>query len=490
MQQVHLAPLRQSFRQGAVQGVHGGGVAVEAGLRRGGVPQQGEGVRFQVEGLWQLLVEIGDEQAGKVIAPRRGVQQVGSQGGVEDEALRPQAVFQQRPRQVLDIVGDLADVRREQGVQKGVPVPLILVEEQLRRDAGVRPGPADHREARQVRQGQHRYMVRRSPEGQQPLRLSRLCDLLHGHGEVRPFRRWLLRRGQAELLDQLGELQLQKQRVGVRAGLPAQVLLGMEVQRRVGNDGGQPVRLPGALLPLRQLADGGRLGLDVRHFGVQVVDALVLLDQGHGGLLPDAGDAGDVVGAVPHQGLQVDHVDGGEAVLLLEGGLRHILGGGLPHAGGHQLHHGVVGNELQAVLVAGDHHAVPAVRLALAGDGADQVVGLPALLLITGNVQGVQHLFQHRHLDPELLRHGLAGGLVGLRRLMAEGWSVDVEGDAQRVRRLLPLQSKERGEKSEDGVGIQPVPCGQGADAIIGPVDDAVAVDDHELHGEFLLPAG
>ncbi|CAN3995271.1 hypothetical protein GMJFJA_GMJFJA_09725, partial [Dysosmobacter welbionis] len=94
-----------------------------------------------------------------------------------------------------DIVGDLADVRREQGVQKGVPVPLILVEEQLRRDAGVRPGPADHREARQVRQGQHRYMVRRSPEGQQPLRLSRLCDLLHGHGEVRPFRRWLLRRG-------------------------------------------------------------------------------------------------------------------------------------------------------------------------------------------------------------------------------------------------------------------------------------------------------
>ena len=36
----------------------------------------------------------------------------------------------------------------------------------------------------------------------------------------------------------------------------------------------------------------------------------------------------------------------------------------------------------------------------LAGDGADQVVGLPALQLIAGNVQGVQHLFQHRHLHP------------------------------------------------------------------------------------------
>ena len=184
------------------------------------------------------------------------------------------------------------------------------------------------------------------------------------------------------------------------------------------------------------------------------------------------------------------YVDGVKTVIGGEGRRCHILGGGLPHAGGHQLHHGVVGNELQAVLVAGDHHAVPAVRLALAGDGADQVVGLPALLLITGNVQGVQHLFQHRHLDPELLRHGLAGGLVGLRGLMAEGWSVDVEGDAQRVRRLLPLQSKERGEKSEDGVGVKPVPCGERTDAVIGPIQDAVAVDDHELHGEFLLPAG
>jgi len=49
-------------------------------------------------------------------------------------------------------------------------------------------------------------MVRRSPEGQQPLRLSRLCDLLHGHGEVRPFRRWLLRRGQAALAEEYRQL--------------------------------------------------------------------------------------------------------------------------------------------------------------------------------------------------------------------------------------------------------------------------------------------
>ena len=53
-----------------------------------------------------------------------------------------------------------------------------------------------------------------------------------------------------------------------------------------------------------------------------------------------------------------------------------------------------------------------------------------------------------------------------------------------------PDQTLERGEKSEDGVGVKPVPCGERTDAVIGPIQDAVAVDDHELHGEFLLPAG
>ena len=36
-------------------------------------------------------------------------------------------------------------------------------------------------------------------------------------------------------------------------------------------------------------------------------------------------------------------------------------------------------------------------------------------------------------------------------------------------------------------VGIQPVPGGQGADAVIGAVQYTVAVQDHELHGRDLL---
>ena len=70
---------------------------------------------------------------------------------------------------------------------------------------------------------------------------------------------------------------------------------------------------------------------------------------------------------------------------------------------------------------------------------------------------------------------------------MAEGWGVDVEGDAQGVRFLLAFQPQQRGEKAEHGVGVQPVPGGKRADAVVGPVDNGIAVNDHEFHGLFLL---
>ena len=140
-------------------------------------------------------------------------------------------------------------------------------------------------------------------------------------------------------------------------------------------------------------------------------------------------------------------------------------------------------DELQGVLVSRHHHAVPILGLALAGDGTDEVVCLPALQLVAGDAQGVQDLLHHRDLDPELLRHGFAGGLVALLRLVAEGRRVEVEGDAESVGLLLLPQAEEGGEEAEDRVGIEPIPGGEGADAVKRPVEDAVAVDDHELHG-------
>ena len=396
LEQFPLAPLPEPGGQGAVQGLHRRGIAVQGG---GGVPvsQEGEGVRLQVQRLGQLLVEVGDKEALKVIAPRRGVQQVGRQGRVKDEALRRKAVFQQRPRQVLDVVGDLFDLLRKKGRQQAVPIPLIALEEQLRHYGAALSRLAEDPRGGAVRQGQQGHVVRRLPEVQQLRPPGGVRHGLHGGGGFLPG---LGGRGgpgaEAEFLHELGELQLQKQRIGPGARGPAQIVLRVEVQGRVGDDGGQPAGMPGVRLPLRQLFDhaglGGSIrgGHDFRHVGIEMVNGAIHLNQAHGGLFPHALHAGDVVGAVPHQGLEVDHMNGVKAVFLPEGRLRHVLCGGLAHAGGDQLHPGRFVDKLEAVLVPGDHDALPARRPAFPGDCAQKVVRLPALQLIAGDVQRVQ----------------------------------------------------------------------------------------------------
>ena len=70
---------------------------------------------------------------------------------------------------------------------------------------------------------------------------------------------------------------------------------------------------------------------------------------------------------------------------------------------------------------------------------------------------------------------------------MAEGGLPAVEGYAQGLRVFLVQQALEGGDEAVYRVGIQPLPGGQGADAVIGAVQYTVAVQDHELHGRDLL---
>src|SRR5699024_2951829 len=93
-------------------------------------------------------------------------------------------------------------------------------------------------------------------------------------------------------------------------------------------------------------------------------------------------------GGVSHQGLQVDDVDGVKAVLLLEGLRGHVLRSGTAHAGGHQLDGGGVSDQLEGVLVPGDDDGLPPGGGVFYRNGADQVVGLPAVQLVHGDVHG------------------------------------------------------------------------------------------------------
>ena len=176
-------------------------------------------------------------------------------------------------------------------------------------------------------------------------------------------------------------------------------------------------------------------------------------------------------------------MDGIKAVCLPKDRRRHVGGECLAHAGGHQLDAGLVGDQLEAVLVAGHHHALPAPLLAAAGDGAQQVVGLVACQLVAGDGHGGQYLLHHRQLLGQLLRHSLAGGLVVGVCLMAEGGLPPVERHAQCIGLFLVHEPLQHVEKAKNGVGVQSLPGGQGLYPVKGAVDDAVAVKDHQFHG-------
>jgi hypothetical protein len=345
----------------------------------------------------------------------------------------------------------------------------------------------------QAGQGQHGHVVGLAPQRQQLLSPGGVRDHLAGAGALHHLallgRALSLGSGEVVFVNELGKFQLQEELIkAVVVHLFAQVLLRVKVQRGITPDSGQVVGHAGHLLPLLELFNdtglGGGAGGHLRggHGLVQRVNGAVPAHQGHSSLLAHALDAGDVVAGVAHQSLQVNDVDGIKAILLPKGLGGHIFGGGAAHAGGHQLHRGVVGDQLEGVLVAGDHDSVPPGGGVLGGDGAHQVVRLPAVHLVDGDVHGGQHVLQNGYLAGQLIGHPLPGGLVAVIGQVAEGGSLAVKGDAQSVGVAVIQQLAQDIQKAEDGVGRL---AGAGGEILAhpvkGPVDQGVAVQDHQF---------
>ena len=422
------------------------------------------------------------------VAPVRGGQEIGRNGRVKDKAPGRQPPGQRPAHHVLDVIAQLRDLRPEKRRQKAG----IVLRFRLPEDSRLRPVlPPAHRQGGQLRQGQdgHRCSL---PLGDEFLPASRAGHVFQPAlaGDARLRLAGSLGVVQAHLADELLEAQLHKQgpqRHRVH-GL-CHVLLGIELDGGVPVDGAQVVGPEGTLPPGGEFflhAGGGVQGLVVQA-GVDLLQGPVLVEELHGRLLPHPRHTGDVVGGVAHEGFQVHHLQGAEAIGLLKGRGVHLFRGGLAHAGGDQLDVGPVCHELQGILVSGGHPAVPARLLACFGDGADEVVSLPARQLVAGDVHGVQHLFQHRHLHGQLLRHPLPLGLVVRIGQVAEGRLLPVEGHAHAVRvHLLPDAAQDI-QKAIDGVGGKALLVVQGVHPVVGPVDDGVAVDHQQLHPITLL---
>ena len=208
----------------------------------------------------------------------------------------------------------------------------------------------------------------------------------------------------------------------------------------------------------------------------QRVEVAVLVDELGGGLHADARHAGDIVGGVARQRLNVDHLVRRHAELLT-----HLVGPDRLVLHGVEHRHARL-DELHQVLVGGDDGHVAAGSNRVLGVGGDQVVRLEAQLLDAGDVEGPHCLADQRELGNELFRRGRTMRLVVLIDLVAKGLLAGIEDDGE-VRRPAPLarilqQLPQHGTEAVHGAHGQSVRgARQRRQGVEGAKDVARAVD-------------
>ncbi len=215
----------------------------------------------------------------------------------------------------------------------------------------------------------------------------------------------------------------------------------------------------------------GNLG-SVLHDPVQ---RAVLVEPLGGRLGADLGHARDVVRAVPDQGQVVDDLLGPDVEL----GLHAVAVE--PRAG-----HGVdqadpLVDQLRHVLVAGGNHRRDARLGGLAGERADDVVGLDALDAQQRQPHGGHGIEQRLDLRAQVVGHRRAVRLVLLEQLVTERPSRRVEDHGDEGGRLILEELVEHVQHAEHGAGGLAARCRQRRERMEGAIQVRRAVDEVEL---------
>ena len=133
------------------------------------------------------------------------------------------------------------------------------------------------------------------------------------------------------------------------------------------------------------------------------------VEDGSSGLGSDLGNAGDVVGRIAFERLDLGDELGAEAVVAVAHTL-DVVDPGVAEAGVHE-EVGVVVDELELVGIAGEDQGADACVLGFADDGSDDIVGFKAVNREDRDLHGGENALDHGYL---LVEFGIDRWPLGL----------------------------------------------------------------------------
>ncbi|MNQ55968.1 hypothetical protein D3C85_700780 [compost metagenome] len=473
------------------------------------------------------VVEVFQRQAVHVVAGRRGVEHVGFEHGVEGHALhldRRRGIGED-----VDVVlGVLADLGLARVFQDRLERRQHLVAIELRRHAHIGVGQRDvggfarrdrERQAHQLRLLRVEaggFAVEGDQFGLLQLRQPAIeLDLLEDRQVARRGRdrvdagrlRWRRsaggqakqvggRRGDAGDFAGLGSLALVLAQQFIAPALEFQLVVQLDQGRHIGGAGMQRVdfqvqrhvqldgrQLVGQVGHVAVLAELGRQGLGptdrqpghLLEVGVDHVEAAAEADQqAQRGFLADPRHPRNVVDLVAHQRQVVDDQLRTDTEFLF-----HAID--VIDATGHGVDQGNVrADQLGHVLVAGGNHHVAALAGALAGEGADHVIGFDVVDAQQRKAQRPDAGVQRFDLHAQIIGHRRPVGLVLGEQRIAEGAALGVEHHREGAVGILLAQALEHVQHALHRTGGQALGGGQRRQGMEGAVEVRRAVDQHE----------
>ncbi len=222
------------------------------------------------------------------------------------------------------------------------------------------------------------------------------------------------------------------------------------------------------------------LGHDAVRFGVDRVEGAEVEEQLGRRLVTDARDARDVVGRVALERLEVDHLVRRQPVAVED--RRRVVDDRLLDPAARRHDRGPLADELEHVEVAGHDRRLEAIGLGLPRQGADEVVGLPALQLVDRDAERLDQLAHLGELIPEVVRHLPTRRLVLGEGLVTEGRPGKVEAGDDVVGPDVLEAAQDDAPEAEDGIDQLAVAGRQGGvvEREIGTIDEPVGIEQHQ----------